>query len=112
MKQESTETANKQSGERYARKRKISERAKSGEMPSGSAGISARPRFSVLRPSRAMQACACLAERSDATCHRQAHATVPRLINYTFSIVKFTHFCYIISNERVKTFSFITFKWG
>lgn len=32
-KQESTETANKHSGERYATKRKISERAKSGEMP-------------------------------------------------------------------------------
>ena len=44
---------------------------------SGSAGISARPRFSVLRPSESMQECACLAERSDATCHRQAHAVVP-----------------------------------
>ena len=32
-KQESTETANKHSGVRYATKRKISERAKSGEMP-------------------------------------------------------------------------------
>ena len=52
MGQENTFSANKQFGIRYTMKRKLSERAKSGEMPKAvQRGISARPRFSAQRPS-------------------------------------------------------------
>ena len=59
-----------------------------------------RPRFArtVFLPF----ACACLAERSDATCHRQAHALVPNLQrciikNNSNAMLCFTEFNYFIS---------------
>ena len=51
-----------------AKKRKISQ-AVQRETP-----LRSRFPFSILV---CVTACACLAERSDVTCHRQAHATVP-----------------------------------
>ena len=57
-------------------KRKTRESEKAEDFASGSARNSASLSFSV-QPLVCVTACACLAERSDATCHRQAHATVP-----------------------------------
>ena len=56
---------------------KIRESEKAEDFASGSA---AKLRFALVFRSAflvCVTACACLAERSDATCHRQAHATVP-----------------------------------
>ena len=55
---------------------KTRESVKAEVRPSGSAGDSASLSLSVY-PYYFVAACACLAERSDATCHRQAHAVVP-----------------------------------
>ena len=63
-----TEVEKMQYLNRHCNTNENSEKAKAKACTSGSAGISARPRFSVLRPYESMQACACLAERSDATC--------------------------------------------
>ena len=47
--------------------------------PSGSAGDSATARLWIfLFRLFAVRACACLGERSEPTCIRQAHATVPK----------------------------------
>ena len=51
--------------------------------PSGSAGDSATARLWIfLFRLLAVRACACLGERSEPTCIRQAHATVPKGQNY------------------------------
>ena len=55
---------------------KIRESEKAEDFASGSARNSASLSLSV-QPDYFVAACACLAERSDATCHRQAHAVVP-----------------------------------
>ena len=56
---------------------KIRESEKAEDFASGSARNSASLSFSV-QPFSFVTACACLAERSDATCHRQAHAMVAK----------------------------------
>ena len=54
-----------------------SEKAKSERLPKRISGQLRLPLAFILASQRVVQTCACLAERSDATCHRQAHATVP-----------------------------------
>ena len=55
---------------------KIRESEKAEDFASGSARNSASLSLSVS-PYSFVAACACLAARSDATCHRQAHVLVP-----------------------------------
>ena len=55
---------------------KIRESEKAENFASGSARNSASLSLSV-QPDYFVAACACLAKRSEATCHRQAHAMVP-----------------------------------
>ena len=63
---------------------KNSEKAKSESMPKRISGQLRLPLAFILASPRVVQTCACLAERSDATCYIQAHVTVPRLNEYAY----------------------------
>ena len=60
---------------------KAAERVIAEVRPSGSAGDSATARLWIFRfRLLAVRACACLGERSEPTCIRQAHARVPNVV--------------------------------
>ena len=69
--------AAKKENMRERKKRRISQ-AVQRETP-----LRSRFPFSILV---CITACACLAERSDGTCHRQAHAAVPNIKNKRYRI--------------------------
>ena len=90
---------------------KTRESVKAEVRPSGSAGDSASRSFSVL-PDDFVVACACLAERSDATCHRQAHAVVSNykisFFHRTSTWIKKMPTLRSVANFWVKVFLFTT----